>query len=91
MRHVMKITCENCNTRFVLDASRLPPQGARVRCSRCQHRFHVKPAPSALAPDEIAEKVVQDSAPEGPSGPLDAGDGRLECRRVLRLRGAVLL
>lgn len=63
----MKITCENCNTRFLLKAIRLPPQGARVRCSRCQHRFHVKPDPETPTPDPPAETAVEDSAAPAPA------------------------
>lgn len=62
----MTITCEKCSTRFVLDDARIPAQGARVRCSRCQHRFHVKPPPVRASPDEIAEKAVEHSAPFDP-------------------------
>ncbi len=64
----MKITCENCKTRFVLKAIRLPPQGARVRCSRCHHRFHVKPDPKPPTPDEIVREVVENSAPPEEAG-----------------------
>jgi predicted Zn finger-like uncharacterized protein len=64
----MTITCENCNTRFVLDEARIPPQGARVRCSRCQHRFHVKPPPAQPTPEEIVEQAVENSAPFDPLG-----------------------
>ncbi len=64
----MKITCENCKTRFVLKAIRLPPQGARVRCSRCHHRFHVKPDPKPPNPDPSVREVVEDSAPPEEAG-----------------------
>ncbi len=66
----MTITCENCNTRFVLDEARIPAQGARVRCSRCQHRFQVKPPPAQPSPAEIVERAVEHSAP------FEAGSGR---------------
>lgn len=78
----MTITCEKCSTRFVLDDARIPAQGARVRCSRCQHRFHVKPPPVRATPDEIAEKAVEHSAPFVPGVGREArekdGDGALD-------------
>jgi predicted Zn finger-like uncharacterized protein len=36
------VTCERCSTQFRLDDSRIPRQGARVRCSRCKHAFRVE-------------------------------------------------
>ncbi len=54
----MVITCEGCERRFQVDAARIPPRGARVRCKRCQHRFHVNPDGSVGAPsdgDETAD------------------------------------
>ncbi len=55
----MIITCENCKTRFNLADERIPTEGAKVRCSRCQHSFQVvrpRPEPAQdlglLAPDE---------------------------------------
>jgi predicted Zn finger-like uncharacterized protein len=70
----MTITCENCQTRFVLDEARIPPQGARVRCSRCQHRFQVKPPPAQPSPEEIVERAVENSAPFDPSGGRETAD-----------------
>ena len=41
----MIITCPECLTKFRLDDERIPEEGARARCSRCQHVFPVqKPA-----------------------------------------------
>jgi predicted Zn finger-like uncharacterized protein len=36
------VTCERCATQFQLDDSRVPPEGVRVRCSRCKHAFHIE-------------------------------------------------
>lgn len=52
----MILTCERCETRFRLDESRLPPGGARVRCSRCKHAFFVNPA-GALAPEAVHQRA----------------------------------
>jgi predicted Zn finger-like uncharacterized protein len=37
----MIIECPSCASRFHLADGRVPARGARVRCSRCQHRFFV--------------------------------------------------
>ena len=50
----MIVTCASCLTKFSLDESRLPEQGAKVRCSRCQHVFHVVP-PITTEEEEIVE------------------------------------
>jgi predicted Zn finger-like uncharacterized protein len=53
------ITCEQCTTSFQLDDSRVPEKGVRVRCSRCQHAFFVKP--SAESGMDPVESVVSDA------------------------------
>jgi predicted Zn finger-like uncharacterized protein len=50
----MIVTCASCLTKFSLDDSKIPAQGAKVRCSRCQHVFHVVP------PSPIDEEIVDD-------------------------------
>jgi predicted Zn finger-like uncharacterized protein len=52
------ITCEQCETQFQLDDSRIPERGARVRCSRCKHAFFVKPA-TEEAGDPVEQAVKQ--------------------------------
>lgn len=44
----MLVTCPLCTTRYVLEDERLPPTGAAVQCTGCQHVFHVVP-PAARA------------------------------------------
>jgi predicted Zn finger-like uncharacterized protein len=56
----MIVTCEGCQTRFHLAEAQVPPQGARVRCSKCHHRFLVKPPeaePEASPPPEPAAQT----------------------------------
>ena len=60
----MVITCEQCDTRFRLDDTRVPDGGVRVRCSRCKHAFFVKPATgSGDLPIErgVAEALAEDA------------------------------
>ena len=64
----MIIQCEKCETRFRLDESRMPPQGARVRCSRCKTAFFVA-HPDASAQQALDEVVAEATSPGGPLGP----------------------
>ncbi len=50
----MIVTCASCFTKFNLDESKIPPQGAKVRCSRCKHVFFVVP------PEAPKEEIVAD-------------------------------
>ncbi len=54
----MVVVCEECNTRFHLDDSRVPATGARVRCSRCKHAFFVLP-PKREGEEAIEEVVAE--------------------------------
>lgn len=40
----MIVTCASCLTKFHLDDARIPPRGAKVRCSRCKHVFFITPS-----------------------------------------------
>ena len=50
----MIVTCASCLTKFSLDESKLPARGAKVRCSRCQHVFHLVP-PLKTKEEEVVE------------------------------------
>ena len=39
----MRIRCERCATIYELDEKRLPPHGALVKCTRCDHVFRAAP------------------------------------------------
>jgi len=61
----MIVRCPSCEARFHLADGRLPDKGARVRCSKCHHRFYVRP-PDADARGAQAELEAQsepDAAP----------------------------
>jgi predicted Zn finger-like uncharacterized protein len=43
----MIVTCPECLTKFRVDEDKIPEEGIKARCSRCQHIFSVaKPAPA---------------------------------------------
>ncbi|NIS62337.1 MAG: hypothetical protein GTO13_17045 [Proteobacteria bacterium] len=57
----MIVQCEQCMAKYKLDGSRIPGETAKVKCSRCQHIFHVtKESPSLL------ESFVPPSIEEAP-------------------------
>jgi len=53
------ITCETCESRFRFEESRLPPEGAQVRCSRCGCSFFV-PSPDGK---KLEAPVFEDLPP----------------------------
>ncbi|MCR9097556.1 MAG: zinc-ribbon domain-containing protein [bacterium] len=72
----MIVTCEECTTSFQLDEARIPPGGARVRCSRCKHAFFL-PSPNESAPDpvhSIAEEAAADAAAGTPEPSQDLNE-----------------
>lgn len=83
----MIVRCERCETRFKLDASRIPARGARVRCSRCKHAFFV--TPPGATPGDVVHAVAAAAArapaaatrPPEPSWDLEEGPDATVARR----------
>ena len=48
----MKVACSSCHARYVIPDEKIPVQGARVRCRKCQAVFNVEPA-GASAPTDL--------------------------------------
>jgi predicted Zn finger-like uncharacterized protein len=57
------VQCPSCQARFHLAQERIPAKGARVRCSRCEHRFYV------TSTGEVSESKPRKAKAEGESGP----------------------
>ena len=67
----MIITCPTCLTKLNLDDARIPEEGAKVRCSRCQHVFPIQklspleqdsppaPFPPAAPYENLSPKIVR--------------------------------
>ncbi len=78
----MVVRCEKCSTRFRLDESRIPPTGARVRCSRCKHAFFLAPGAGAsetpIGPppttEDLDEPLAAASCSEPPPEPETLDD-----------------
>jgi predicted Zn finger-like uncharacterized protein len=81
----MIISCEKCHTRFKLNESRIKPSGTRLRCSKCQHTFELKPPlPPAQDPANTQTAAAADS-PTDPRAQADASfPGLSEADRVDR-------
>jgi len=65
----LTVTCEQCATQFHLDDAKVPPGGARVRCSRCKHAFFIEPpgkAPELGPIDRAAQDALDAEAPPAP-------------------------
>jgi predicted Zn finger-like uncharacterized protein len=63
------VTCEQCSTQFHLDDAKVPPGGARVRCSRCKHAFFIAPGgeePELGSVDRAAQEALDAEAPPPP-------------------------
>jgi predicted Zn finger-like uncharacterized protein len=68
------VTCEQCSTQFHLDDAKVPPGGARVRCSRCKHAFFIAPGgeePELGSLDRAAQDALDAEAPPPPEPSQD--------------------
>ena len=57
----MIIQCDQCQTRFRLDDSKVKGKGVRVKCTKCQNLFIVTPPEPEKEPEKIAEDISQPS------------------------------
>ena len=66
----MRIVCPSCSAKYNLDDSRVPPQGASIKCPKCKHSFIVKPGADAAPAPAPTTPVPAASAPPPPENPL---------------------
>ena len=66
----MIVHCTNCDTNFNLPDARIPAEGAKVRCSRCQHGFHV----ASLDQETDSLPTLEDTEMELGEETLDLGE-----------------
>ena len=53
----MIVQCPSCSTRYNLPEDKIPPQGAKVKCSRCEHVFVAKlPTPEETVEDLLGQE-----------------------------------
>ena len=76
----MIVNCDKCGLEYDVDESRLPPQGARIKCPTCHNIFLVRPnrsPQSALMP--VAEEPEPSANPD-PASPSPAAVDEEEWR-----------
>jgi len=62
----MIIQCEQCQTRFRLDDSKVTDKGVKVRCAKCKHVFVVKKEqPEAVEPQADFSALLDESVSSG--------------------------
>jgi superkiller protein 3 len=79
----MRVQCSHCGAQGNVDAAKIPPQGANIKCPRCQNLFFIKegdfPSPLPWGRGEVSvpflERVVKEesaslSVSEEALGPL---------------------
>ena len=80
----MIVTCQQCGTKFKLDDDLIPPQGIKVRCSKCQHVFVVHRPTYTETNNGPAISVLDEPADEAELGsPLRPKPKPLFSRRLL--------
>ncbi len=63
----MIVQCQQCMAKYRLEESRIPGESAKVKCSRCQHIFHVTkqspshPEPARFSLEEGAGESIEAS------------------------------
>ncbi len=72
----MIVQCDQCQSKFRLDDSKITDKGAKVRCSKCSHIFTVtkEGPPPAEAPkpaEAEAEEKTEAAAPTPPPSPKE--------------------
>ena len=69
----MNVTCDACKTIFKVDDSRIPPEGIKVRCSKCQQVFLVRREASGDFLSELHdfERSLRDRMEEASSDTAD--------------------
>lgn len=72
----MIAACPTCGARYRIDAAKLRPEGARLRCTRCEAIFRVQPP---TAPEQPA--AVPTAAPAPP--PPDAAPEKRDSERLV--------
>jgi len=58
----MIVTCDGCNTKYLLSDEKVPGKGIRVRCPKCRHVWRLIPAVDKSV-FEISSGAFMDEAP----------------------------
>ncbi|MBC17866.1 MAG: hypothetical protein CL942_12530 [Desulfovibrio sp.] len=72
----MIVTCPNCTTRYNLPDDKVPPGGAKVKCSKCAHVFKAGLPPAS--PEEEVESLLENDSPAPEAGAGDDFDATFD-------------
>ena len=64
----MRVTCPSCQATYNLDERRIPPGGAKLKCTKCQTIF---PIEGGVGPEAVP--LPGGAPPEAPRRPADGG------------------
>ena len=67
----MIAACPNCSARYRVDSEKIGPDGARLRCAKCEAVFRVR-VPEAPAAPVAAVEPPRAAAPPEPAAPTPA-------------------
>lgn len=67
----MKITCSACQAQYTIADEKVPPQGARVRCRKCQAVFSISPT-TAVEKGAQSRPAAADPVAQAPAAPAPA-------------------
>ena len=62
--------CPKCSARYRVDEARVGPEGARLRCARCEAIFRIRPPAPATVPSAPASRQQPPPLPTAPSAPV---------------------
>lgn len=57
----MLVKCDQCSQSYQVNETRLPPQGARIKCPACAHIFLVRPEASAITEVEPTPNIAHET------------------------------
>ena len=72
---IMIIQCDQCETRFRLDDSKVSGRGVRVKCTKCSNLFVVTPPEPEAEPEKVGEESFQPTAGGGEGESSEGGGG----------------
>ncbi len=71
----MILTCPECATSYFVDDARIPPEGRRVKCSSCEHRWKAGPdGPMTEEPPAPEPRLEPESPAAEAPAPEPAGE-----------------
>lgn len=78
----MHITCTKCSTRYVVKADSIGDKGRIVKCAKCGHKWHQKPATSEEK--EKVKRIVTKNPASLSSGMPDIKESRIDSKDSIR-------